>query len=289
MSYGTDEDRKAGRIAIGMVMAIVVAGGGWWLWQRARAPAAAVADAAPPTETTVEAPPEPEAIQHPLPADSTPPEQTTLPADPDQAAQAALDEVFGPALAEWLVTEQLARRLVATIDNLPRNTSVEKLRPLQPPATPFAVQRATVDATAGVERIVLDPANFARYDNLVALLARTDAAAAAAAYKRIYPQLQAAYEDLGYPGRYFNDRVVVVIDHLLAAPEPQGELLLEQPKVLYRFADADLEARSTGQKLMLRIGAANARTVKQKLREIRARIAITAPAAGGATNNDNRE
>jgi hypothetical protein len=285
MSYGSDEDRKAGRIAAGIVLAIAVAGGGWWYWQHSKPdepvlvePEVAEADAG-----LVE-PENPPPIEHPLPPTTEPLAQDAPSVDPDQAAAAALDEVFGAAVAEWLVTEQLARRLVATVDNLPRNTRIEPLRPLRPPATPFVVEREVLDATTGTERITLAPANYARYDAVVALLAGADAAAVAAAYRRIYPQLQAAYEDIGYPGRYFNDRVVAVIDHLLATPEPDGPLLLERPKVMYTYADAALEARSPGQKLLLRIGPAHARTVKQKLREIRAQIAAQGPA-----DNDNKE
>jgi hypothetical protein len=39
--------------------------------------------------------------------------------------------------------------------------------------------------------------------------------------------------------------------------------------VLYQFADPELERRSAGQKVMMRMGADNARRVKAKLREIR--------------------
>ncbi|OIQ76552.1 hypothetical protein GALL_417610 [mine drainage metagenome] len=42
-----------------------------------------------------------------------------------------------------------------------------------------------------------------------------------------------------------------------------------QPKVLYQFADPKLEARSAGQKIMIRMGADNAAKVKAKLAEIR--------------------
>lgn len=288
MSYGTEEDRKAGRIAIGLVVALVVGGGAWWYWQRsqpaAEPPAVAIEDEVATVGELPDAEPAP--IQHPLEPVAPPVtgEAAPPPTDPDTAAQQALDEVFGATLADWLVTDQLARRLVATVDNLPRNTSVEKIRPLRPPAATFEVQREVVDAVGGVERITISSANYTRYAPLVELLARSDATVAAAAYRRIYPQLQAAYEDLGYPGRYFNDRLVSVIDHLLATPEPQGPLLLEQPKVLYVYADPDLEARSPGQKLLLRMGVDNARTVKKKLREFRAQIATQAPA-----NNEVRE
>ena len=66
--------------------------------------------------------------------------------------------------------------------------------------------------------------------------------------------------------------MVAVIDHLLATPAVEGPIRLVQPKVLYEFADADLEARSAGQKLLLRMGAANAGRVKNKLREFRRQI-----------------
>jgi hypothetical protein len=285
MNYGAAEDQRAGRIAIGIVLAIAVIGGGWWLWQRSRQ-AAPVTDAvvAEPEAPPAEEPAGPPPIQHPLEPEAPAADSgaAVLPTDPDEAAKTALTDLFGADFAGWLVTDQLARRLVATVDNLPRNSRIEPLRPLHAPAGPFVVDREVIDATVNEERITLAEANFARYDRLVALLSSVDAAQAASMYRRIYPQLQAAYQDLGYPSGYFNDRVVSVIDHLLATPEPEGPLLLEQPKVMYRFADPDLEALSPGQKLLLRIGPAHARTVKQKLAQIRAQI--TTPAT-----NTNKE
>ena len=89
-----------------------------------------------------------------------------------------------------------------------------------------------------------------------------------AAYVRMYPLFQAAYQELGYPHGYFNDRLVQAIDDLLATPDAPAPRLA-QPKVLYEFADAALEERSAGQKIMLRMGSANAARVKDKLRAIR--------------------
>lgn len=274
MSFGSEEDNKAGRIAIGAGVAVVLAGaGGWWWWsQRSTVEEPATQETLAPPPVASVAPEEPAPIEYPLTTEPQPPIAEGPPPDPDVVAQNALLEAFGGGIAEWLISDQLARRLVATTDNLARNTRIEPLRPLRPPATPFVVEREALEPTANVERIVLSPANFARYDNLVAMLARTDAATAASLYRRIYPQLQDAYEEIGYPGRYFNDRLVTVIDHLLETPEPAGPLLLVQPKVMYRYADAELEALSPGQKLLLRIGVDHARVVKQKLREFRAQI-----------------
>ena len=104
------------------------------------------------------------------------------------------------------------------------------------------------------------------------VIAATDPKALAVVYQHLYPLFQQSYEDLGYPGKYFNDRLVEVIDTLLQAPEITTPATLVQPKVFYEFADAQLEARPAGQKLLIRMGPAHERTLKAKLREFRAEI-----------------
>jgi len=83
---------------------------------------------------------------------------------------------------------------------------------------------------------------------------------------------RAGYENLGYPSQYFNDRLIEVIDDMLKAPDVQGPIELIQPRVFYEYKDRDLEARSAGQKLLIRMGPANAAVVKTKLRELRSAI-----------------
>ncbi|MET0533417.1 MAG: DUF3014 domain-containing protein, partial [Steroidobacter sp.] len=135
--------------------------------------------------------------------------------------------------------------------------------------------------TAGTgEEVTLDAANYARYEPLIKLVQNTDAAQLAAMYKQYYPLFQQAYVDLGYPEGYFNDRLVEVIDHLLATPDVKGPVLLRRPSVNYEFVDPELENRSAGQKMLIRIGSQNATVVKAKLRELRKAIAKQAPAAG---------
>jgi hypothetical protein len=45
-----------------------------------------------------------------------------------------------------------------------------------------------------------------------------------------------------------------------------------QPKVFYELADPDLESRSAGQKLMMRMGLAHEKQLKAQLRALRAEI-----------------
>jgi hypothetical protein len=97
-------------------------------------------------------------------------------------------------------------------------------------------------------------------------------------YAHFYPLFQQAYQELGYPKGYFNDRLIEVIDHLLAAPDVKAPIRLVQPKVIYLFADPDLEARSAGQKLLIRAGSENAALIKAKFSDIRLELTRQVPA-----------
>ncbi|MEO9078801.1 MAG: DUF3014 domain-containing protein [Rhodanobacter sp.] len=101
------------------------------------------------------------------------------------------------------------------------------------------------------------------------MVEQVDPAALVARYVHMYPLFQQAYRQLGYPKGYFNDRLIVVIDNLLAAPEPAQSPALQRSKSFYIYADPDLEALSSGQRLLLRTGPANEAKIKAKLRTIR--------------------
>lgn len=188
--------------------------------------------------------------------------------DSDGYFKLALADLFGDGVGEILVDTALIEKLVATIDNLPRSQVAARIRPAGPPAGNFAVAEGDDEET-----YVLGAENFERYDRIADRLASADPDRVVATYRRFYPLLQQAYVAQGYPGKYFNDRVVEVIDHLLETPRPTEPVLLVRPHVLFEFADPELEALSTGQKLLIRIGNDNARKVEQFLRAIRLRIA----------------
>ena len=268
-----DDDTRTGRnIAIGAaVVAIGVAT--WWYL---RPPPAADIDPPPPQRT---APPAPEQSGplYPLPpVDEVdrPADVVELPplADSDSYFSLALTDLFGPGLGDYLVDEALVEKVVATIDNLPRRRVAERIRPVSRLATGFAVDE---QAETG---FTIAAGNAERYRPLVMLLARSDPDDVYATYVRFYPLMQDAYVDLGYPEGYFNDRVVEVIDHLLATPQPDGPLELVRPNVLYEYADPELEGLSAGQKLLLRMGSENAGHVRRALRELRERIVVASEA-----------
>jgi hypothetical protein len=186
--------------------------------------------------------------------------------DSDAWFRLELVNLFGQRLDDLLASDLVIERVVATIDNLPRSHVAERMRPVGRLSSNL-IADATDDGG-----LVLSSANFDRYTGLVDMLAMADMDEIGDAYRRYYPLLQEAYVSLGYPNGYFNDRVVEVIDHLLETPEITGQIRLARPHVLYEYADPEIEALSSGQKLLIRMGPANAARVKNALAELRARI-----------------
>ena len=119
------------------------------------------------------------------------------------------------------------------------------------------------------DSIRLAPSNYERYKPWVTGFVSMPPATLVDTYSRYYPLFQESYEDLGYPDGYFNDRLIQIIDHLLATPSVDGPIFLKQPKVFYEFADPKLERLSWGQKALIRMGPENAAAVKKQLRAIR--------------------
>lgn len=272
-----------GVLVLGAVM-------GAWLWLKP-APVAPVPVAQPAPASATPAPynPAPPAgVQNPVGVLGPP--DTALPplAESDTLVAELLGEVLGAgAVSSQLQTESFARRVVATVDSLTQAHAPVRVWPVHP--TP---QRFLVDGEAAT--LAASPANEKRYAAALTFAEAVPMDAAVVLYARLYPLFQQAYEELGYPNRYFNDRLVAVLDHLLQAPEPKGPLQLKLTKVQsgegaggqapmpdprpwlrYEFADPALQALSSGQKIMVRMGPANEARAKAVLRELRKRIATS--------------
>jgi hypothetical protein len=265
---------RATAILVALVVAAAI-GAAVWLWfARTAVPVQQSASVPSPAAPAARAPaPEP-AIRHPIEqaqVDAAP--ESPLPAldQSDAAILARLAETLaGTPLERVLVRESVVRKIVATVDNIPRKTVAPQVRAVPPVPGAFAVER-------GGSRVTLGSANAPRYADLMNVVAVADAKALVGIYVRHYPLFQQAYRELGYPEGYFNDRLVAAIDSLLAAPEVDGALGLAQPRVLYEYADPGLESLPAGQKALLRLGRENEARVKAKLREIRALVASASP------------
>jgi len=200
----------------------------------------------------------------------------------DASVEGAATDLLGGEVVLGLVNSgDYIRKIVTTVDNLARDRTSARLWPVQPTPGRFTVRQQG-------DRTYLSAENFQRYSPFVDMATSVDTDRLVALYVRYYPLFQQAYENLGYPGQYFNDRVIDVIDNLLATPDPGEtvELVLPpqdpsvevaRPWVLYEYADPALRSMSAGQKILVRMGSENAGRVKAKLRELRKRLAAEPP------------
>ena len=243
-----------------------IAGVAWYLHsqQQVETPPPVAAATTPPPAAPEPAPPTHYPVEE-EPA-ATPPKPLPSLDDSDAETQAALGGVFGQqTLVDLFQLKGIIRRIVATIDNLPRDKVSGRVLAVKPVPGHFAV--ATTDGGRSIS-----PENYARYSAYVRVAQLVDAKKLVTVYVHLYPLFQQAYVDLGYPDGYFNDRLVQVIDNLLAAPAPAAPVRLDQPNVLFVYADPELESLSAGQKMLIRMGPDNAAIVKEKLRQIRAEV-----------------
>jgi hypothetical protein len=279
-----------GAIAAAALVIVLLLGGAWYWWQRQQPPALPVPTAPEPAPVAAApappaAPASAPAIENPIDeapvaaAASAPVPLTLDSADPVMR-NALIDLLGSKTVSSLLQTDDFARRVVATVDGLGRTHSAPRLWPVAPAGGRFSVQGDSASAQIAA-------ANAARYDTFVALATSVDAKRAAAMYRRFYPLFQRAYQELGYPNAYFNDRLVAVIDQMLATPTPAAPPVLrltevkgpitpgaaDRPWTRYEFTDPALEALPAGSKMLLRMGPQHAERLKAQLRALRAEIA----------------
>lgn len=251
-------------IAAIVVVLIIVAAGVWWSGRRT-----GPAPASPLTAPAAPASSAPAAPQHPIsqaraalpePAVSVPP----APVDTSDAGVTdSLSALVNDAsLQRLLVKTDVIQRIVATVNALPHREFGRNILPVRAPSGLFVTAQSGGKTVIGTD-------NAARYAPYMNWIEHADSDALVAWYVRHYPAFQKAYQQLGYSNAYFNDRLIAVINHLLATPTPTKPVALTQPHVLYEFVDPAFESLSAGQKMLLRVGPANEARIKAKLRAIR--------------------
>lgn len=256
--------KKNTRIAV--AAAVVILGGlaAYFLWQPAPPKPAPVQVQAPPPPPPPAPKPE---VRQVIEAPPAPPPLPAL-ADSDRFMLDALAGLVGnKSLMKFFHTERIIRNIVATIDNLPRRRAPMNVIPVERAQGQFIVAGTEDDPT-------ISPKNAVRYTPYVRIAEAIDAKKLVELYVRLYPLFQQAYEELGYPKKYFNDRLIVSIDNLLTAPDIKEPVKLVRPSVYYKYADPGLEERSIGQRILMRIGSKNEAIIKGKLREIKQELLL---------------
>ena len=209
-------EKQPSQWLIPVLLAAGAAGALWYYWNAANQPVSEPVAAPTPVAEEREAILEP---LHPMPQQAPGradrPELKSLPPldRSDDYFKMEITDIFGDPIEDMLVASGMIERIVATVDNLPRTHVAERIRPLGRLGGQFVV-----DEQDDSGEFTINSSNYDRYDALVDLMAGADLGEVVEVYRRFYPLFQSAYVDLGYPGGYFNERLVEVIDHLPAAP-----------------------------------------------------------------------
>ncbi len=182
----------------------------------------------------------------------------------DAAVRELVDGVSShPQLTKWLVSEDLVRRFVASVDSIAEGRSPRQQLEFMQPTTPFRIldRRGT---------LYMNPSSYHRYDLAAEVFESLDTAGTVALYREMRPLIAEAYREISPAGSDFDDRLLQAIDQLLAVEVPEGDIELEERTVTtFAFADERLESLSDAQRHLLRMGPQNVRKVQSKLREIR--------------------
>lgn len=249
------EQKRGGKgVWIGLGLAVVIAGGVGLYLLRAR------------TQGTYPI----SAVKAPPPA---PVQEAAGPA-PSKAESDALLRSWGsrisnsPVFAKWLAGEDLARQFVAAVQLIAEGESPRQLLGFLKPEGNFAVEERD-------GKLFVAPASTARYDFVAQAVDSIDVNQAAQAWGFVEPVLSAVYREISPPGSSLKQTLSRAFDVLVSAPVPEGDVELVEKGATYAYADPALEALPAAQKHLMRMGAANQKTLQAKLQAVQRALGLT--------------
>ena len=181
----------------------------------------------------------------------------------DQYARESIDAVNGgKALAQFVAGDYVVERAVAIIDALRRGEVPYKLLPVGKPSTTFPISDNGL-------RVTLDTAGFSRYDGFAQWVGGLDTPALVSLlndYEMIATQ---ALTRMGVTDFDIRSAVLAATTQILSTPQVSVDAELMRREANWVYMDPELEALSSVQKQVLRMGPENADIVQQKARDIR--------------------
>lgn len=176
-----------------------------------------------------------------------------------------------PMLLEWLKQESLISRLVSAMSMIVNGRFPREIFAAFAPRGKFLVVK-----NGG--KTVIDPAGFARYDALTAMIGKVDAVAAARLFEELLPLFDAAQRGLGEKNTSAREAFFAASRELLQTPVLEGDPVLTQGKkgIGWNYADEKLEGLSPAQKQIMRMGPKNQALVQAKLRAVALALGVPA-------------
>jgi len=255
-----------------VLLLCLLAIGAWWLWLREPpappAPPPIVKRVTPPHERVVPAPPKPAPQPTPAPEPAPPPPPLPKLDESDSEVRGMVKALTSRReLASWLVSDDLIRRFVTSVDNIGEGKSPrEQLDSMWPKQSFKTEERELVIHPA--------PSTYTRYDLITDVFVSIDTPATVALYRDLQPLIEEAYADLGYPDKSFDAALTSAFQELLRTPVLVGDPTLVPSVLSFDYADPELEGLSAAQKQLLRMGPTNAPQVQRKLREFAKALGI---------------
>ncbi len=173
----------------------------------------------------------------------------------------------GARLLSLIVSEDVIRKFVVFVDNVADGNLPQLEYPVRRLGQAMAVRELDENL------FEMQTVSYQRYTPLVDSLAAVNPEGALAIYRMMKPLFQEAYAEIGYPNRNFDTTLVRAIDTVLNARTAEGPFQLIKPKVMYVYADSEVERMSPVEKQMLRMGPQNAEKLKLALRQYRDSLA----------------
>lgn len=196
----------------------------------------------------------------------------TEPAEPEviQPRLPLLTESTAPVLASLaeqkvntrpIRSDNVIRDFVAFVDNLAAGVVARESALINGPEARFSVEE--IDG-----ELYLNPQSYQRYNSLVAWFVGMDNQALVQVYQQFEPLFDEAYAEISRPNAPFRARLEQAVRLLQATPEQEGLIALKSDKIMYTYADHELESLASAQRQMLRLGPENMAQVKAKLAEL---------------------
>jgi hypothetical protein len=171
-----------------------------------------------------------------------------------------------PQVARWLARSDLVRTVVVVTLNVATGETPRPHLLFLAPKTRFTARRSGA-------ALVPDPASFEGYALVGEAVGSLDAGTLASTYRTVEPLFDAALRELGVRDQSFRVVLDRAIANLLAVPVLGPDVRLVRHATGFRYQDLRYESLSPAQKLFLRIGPRNVKTVQAKLRELAAALA----------------
>ena len=195
-----------------------------------------------------------------------PPEPTVTEETADTYAREIIETVNGgKALAQFVAGDYIVERAVAIVDALRGGEVPYKLLPVGRPSKPFPVSDDGL-------RVTMDPSGFNRYDGFAQWVNGIDVMAIIELLNDYESIATEALSRMGVDDFDIRSAVLAATTEILATPISSEGAELMKREANWIYMDPELEALSSLQKQVLRMGPENSEIIQAKARELRGAV-----------------